>query len=166
MQLPSVKPKFLYYAMQSIHSPIHTPPTTVLGCVNVDYCNMLAYADTAIGDLLATLHASPRWNNTVVVIHSDNGGAVPLGGSNAPFAGSKGTWLEGGVHVPAMIGGGILPPSRRGTSYTRLAHITDMYSTVLALASNGSYPVASEVDGINLWPSIGKAKARVTWLWC
>jgi arylsulfatase A-like enzyme len=121
---------------------------------------MLAYADARIGDLLAVLKASPRWNNTLVIITSDNGGSVPLGGSNTPFSGSKGTWLEGGVHLPGIIGGGILPANRRGSVYSRLAHVTDMYSTVLALASKGTYTKAADVDGVNLWPSIGKARAK------
>eukprot|EP00730_Choanoeca_flexa_P000774 TRINITY_DN10330_c0_g2_i2.p1 TRINITY_DN10330_c0_g2~~TRINITY_DN10330_c0_g2_i2.p1 ORF type:complete len:1119 (+),score=186.74 TRINITY_DN10330_c0_g2_i2:235-3357(+) len=154
MSTATTSPKFLYYSMQSVHSPIHPPPTTNPACANDDYCNMVSYADTKIGQFLDLLRASPEWSNTLVVLSSDNGGAVPLGASNAPLAGSKGTLLEGGVHVPGILGGGVLPASRRSSTMEGLVHITDMYATLINLASMGQHRAPADVDGFNLWPTI------------
>jgi arylsulfatase A-like enzyme len=65
----------------------------------------MSQMDDDIGDLLKHLDDIGEANNTIVVFTTDNGTEVftwPDGGQT-PFAQSKGTVLEGGFRVPAMI---------------------------------------------------------------
>ena len=52
------------------------------------------------------IEAEGEWENTVVIVFSDNGGKLEHGSSNLPFAGEKGQYWEGGTRVPAFISGG------------------------------------------------------------
>lgn len=91
---------------------------------------------------------------------SDNGSPVEVGGSNWPLRGSKGTNWEGGVRVPALVGGGALPPAAAGANRTGLVHASDVYATFCALAgvpaADGDW---APVDGLDAWPYISGANA-------
>ena len=86
--------------------------------------------------------------NTLIFFTNDNGGAMPYNAScNSPFSGTKGTFLEGGIHVPfIMKWKGILP---EGTTYEKPVISLDILPTALALA--GGEPKENvDIDGINL----------------
>ena len=66
---------------------------------------------------------SGRYNNTVILFISDNGGrSMPprAPSPNAPLRGYKGGVYEGGVKVPAMVHSPLLP--RTGTRCSRPYH--------------------------------------------
>lgn len=86
-----------------------------------------------------------EWDNTVVLLFSDNGGVNGLGSLNLPYRGEKGEYWEGGVRVPAVIAGGYAVDSLadglgESYKYSHMVHITDIHATVMALAgvSNGA----------------------------
>lgn len=64
------------------------------------YMAMVSAMDEAIGELLDVLKEKGVEENTLVVFHSDNGGAGQ--GDNGPLRGGKGTMWEGGVRVPCI----------------------------------------------------------------
>ena len=64
--------------------------------------------------------------------------AVTLPGSNAPLRGGKDSDWEGGVHTPALINGGWLPPDRRGLRMRGIVHIADFYATFCSLAASAT----------------------------
>jgi hypothetical protein len=70
---------------------------------------MAVAVDDGVGAAVGVLHARGMWNSTLMIWHSDNGGVSAAGVPNQPLRGSKSTWLEGGVHVRAALGGGYIP---------------------------------------------------------
>ena len=45
---------------------------------------MVVSMDEALGNLTSAIRAAGMWNNTLMVLFGDNGGAVPDGGRNWP----------------------------------------------------------------------------------
>jgi len=86
------------------------------------YAGMLTAADEGIGQIVDGLRDAGMWDDTVVVVTTDNGGPVgnqeydilspPLGTSkgysNYPFRGGKGSVFEGGIKGDALLSGGAL----------------------------------------------------------
>ena len=93
---------------------------------------MVSAMDKAVGDIISRLRKSKDWENTVVIFLSDNGSSVKEG--NLPFRGGRGTPLEGGVRVPAMVSSPLLREEARGQELTEMVHITDLLPTILHLA--------------------------------
>lgn len=96
------------------------------------------------------------WENTIIVVSADNGGA-PCGGSNCPLKGCKGTFFEGGVRSLAFANGGLLPDNMRGKTTDGFIHIADWYTTFCKLAGvdpadsgEGKFPV----DSMDVWQII------------
>jgi len=91
------------------------------------------------------------------------------GNSNYPLRGGKFSDWEGGVRVPAVIGGGYLPQARRGQTAQQMMHMTDLFATFVYLANNRPKPAAlaallhdasgelaglPPVDSVNMWPAV------------
>ena len=58
--------------------------------------------------------------------------------------------------VTSFVTGSVIPPARRGTVWPGLAHSSDWYPTLLAVAG-GALPVNTgprPPDGVNLWPAL------------
>ena len=93
------------------------------------YSDMLRVVDDGISNLTAALKRTGRWNDTLLVVTSDNGGIMK--GNNYPFRGLKATVWEGGTRVMAFVAGGFLEAvpnfatHLKGTTNDRLIHISD-----------------------------------------
>ena len=77
------------------------------------------------------------WENTLMVVSADNGGAQymsPHGymlygsGNNLPLRGGKASEFEGGIKVNSFVTGGIIPQAMRGTSINGLMHFADWHA--------------------------------------
>ncbi len=108
------QPFFLYVPYTCPHAPFQGPddytddplpldsPLWSQGKAPPDvYVAMIERMDACIGRLLKTLDERRLTNNTIVFFAGDNGGTASA--RNAPFSGIKGSTLEGGIRVPAMV---------------------------------------------------------------
>lgn len=98
----------------------------------------MAQMDDCIGNVMDHLRARGLEQNTIVVFTADNGAenfTWPDGG-NTPFAGGKGTALEGGIRVPMIARW----PGRiaAGTVQNGIMSGLDWFPTLLAAAGNAN----------------------------
>ena len=134
------------------------------------YAAMVTALDDAVGALIAALESKGMMANTLIVFHSDNGGALPnkyatgdgdvpiSAADNGPFQGGKGGLHEGSMRVAAVASWpGRIPP---GVVAERI-HVTDMYPMLLRIAG-AKLEQTRRIDGIDQWATIaeGKLSAR------
>ena len=111
------------------------------------YDGEIAYCDNAISNLLASVAATPRWNDTVVVIAGDHGESFWERG----FAGHGNHLYDEELKVPLMIR---VPKSRAlkpGTVVKGQVGGIDLAPTLLDLAG---VPVPSSWKGRSLVPAM------------
>eukprot|EP00908_Phaeocystis_cordata_P022897 Transcript_5305.p1 GENE.Transcript_5305~~Transcript_5305.p1 ORF type:complete len:594 (-),score=105.09 Transcript_5305:42-1823(-) len=161
-------PLFLYVALQMMHTPSPGPEVLAsamgeyeaAGIVDKKFAEanaLITVADHLLAHAVELLHATERWDTTLLVHLSDNGGQVtdPYGkntwgsgsppswstqGNNWPLRGVKRSYFEGGVRVPAFVSGGALPSAMRGKMLYGLVHIADWFSTIAELAGSEETP--------------------------
>eukprot|EP01084_Bolivina_argentea_P307533 531574_1 len=127
------------------------------------YHGMVTLLDTIIGSIVNQLKEKKLWNDTLLILSSDNGGCSSLkesAANNYPLRGAKYSEWEGGIRAAAFVSGGYLPAKRRGQKENGLIHIADWYATFCAMngidktdkkAAKYGLPV---VDGYDIWPLI------------
>lgn len=89
-------PLFMYTAFQQVHTPLQVPfdyevPLADKGLADGDRRDLLAmvgFLDEALSNITAALKAQAMWNDTLLVVVSDNGGGS-RGASNWPLRGAK-----------------------------------------------------------------------------
>ena len=157
-------PLFLFWAPHAPHDPYEVPAAQLAKFAAVDverrryYAAMVNYLDGNFARLEAALKAAGRWDNTLIVTSSDNGGPVDAvrGGNNFPLRGGKASNWEGGIRANAFVFGGALDPTLAGTSTDQLTAIEDWWTTFALLGgANTSDPAAAAaglppVDGLDL----------------
>jgi len=130
------------------------------------YRAMVALLDEVLGNVTNLLKQKGMWQNTLMVLSSDNGGPVDTpesGSTNYPLRGGKYSDFEGGIRASAFISGGFLPSSVIGQVIEEPVHIADWYGTYCALGDVDPYdPIAAAaglppVDSVNLWPLVSFA---------
>lgn len=156
-------PMFLYLPLHNVHTPLEAPDEWLKLYAENSTCKarrtyqaMVSVADNVTGHVVELLKKNEMWNNTIIVVSADNGGA-PCSGSNFPLKGCKGTFFEGGVRSLAFANGGLIPDSMKGKASDGFIHIADWYATFCKLAGvdssdsgEGKFPV----DGLDVWPII------------
>lgn len=180
----SGEPLFLYVAFTAAHSPLQPLARHTAPCAHIahswrrDFCGVVGGLDEAVGNLTRAAKAT-LGENTVFIFASDNGGSPWFGGNNQPLRGSKATPLEGGVKTPSFLvdfsanrrflggdtgrcqaGSEFSPRYHHGDDqrvFAGLFHISDWLPTLLALAGAGAGAAGSEVDGIDMLPSLRAA---------
>jgi len=131
------------------------------------YAAGVAALDDAIGQVIEALEKKKMLANTLIVFHSDNGGAVPTkfatgdndvkktGADNGIYRGGKGSLYEGGVRVAALA---VWPQRiKEKTVVTRLLHVTDMYPTLLNVA-NAKIDQPKKLDGFDAWATLAEGR--------
>jgi len=113
--------------------------------------------DQAIGQVLNTLDDEGLAKNTIVLFHSDNGGAsYSVGGAdNIPLRGGKGDTYEGGVRVVSVLRW----PGRieANSKLTDIMTVMDVFPT-LADAAGIDKKNSFRLDGRSMWPAIAAGK--------
>jgi arylsulfatase A len=151
---------------------------------------MVSTTDDYVGRILTKLEANGLRDDTIVVFMSDNGhsaedyqiqvdhhtsgypkghnyGANGGGGNTGKWLGAKGTFLEGGIRVPAILSYPRAVP--KGQVRDQAITAMDWYPTILALCGI-DLPAGVEVDGHSVLPLIENAKApsryeTMYWQW-
>ena len=72
------------------------------------------------------------WDDSLLIVSTDNGGIPAHGGYDWPLRGHKGSLWEGGVRGVGFVHGKML--QRTGIKCKELFHVTDWYPTLLYLA--------------------------------
>lgn len=156
-------PFLLYLSFNAPHTPMHARPDyledakkdfkTLQRAVNAAMTRSL---DENIGKVMDKLKELGLEKNTLVIFTNDNGGAMPYNAScNDPFSGTKGTFLEGGIHVPFLAQWpGVIS---KGEVFEEPVISLDILPTALGLAG-GVLPDDRLYDGVDLMPYIMKQK--------
>ena len=160
-------PFFLYFALHNTHAPVEAPADTVAlynfsQSLRNEFNAMTSIVDESVKNVTNALKELGIWENTLFIWTNDNGSPVSVAGSNYPFRGSKGNNFEGGVHVPALLSGGVLPEAMRGRVLDGVVHIADFYSTFCHLAggidpTDTNPDAPSPIDSLNMWPYLSGA---------
>ena len=157
------KPLFLYVPFSAPHTPLQAPKRYIDKYASIKEKNQRVYSamvtsmDDAIGKILKQLKESGYdKNNTLIVFASDNGAlSVIKIGSNGDLRGTKGRLYEGGIRSPTVISFG--NKLKAGTVNREMAHISDLYPTILNLAGV-SLKQKKPLDGKDLWPTLAEGK--------
>ena len=169
------KPFFLYFAPDDIHEPM-APNARFKGTSGCGTRGDVIHEfDWSVGAVLAALDRLGLAENTLLIVSSDNGGALKdtyddgtnaLHGKqppNGPLRGEKFTLYEGGHREPfiARWPGHIKP----GTTSDELICLVDMLST-LATAAGAPVPKEAGPDSFDVLPALlgqsGNSPARET----
>lgn len=148
------RPFFLYYPMSHVHNDILRTPDSAPDSKDF-FTDNVVYMDKLVGKLIAELDRLGLRENTIVFFVGDNG-VTPgqsdrstIGGKR--LSGSKGTLLEGGSLVPAIVSWpGKIPA---GTTIPSLVDFTDFFPSIAeAVGAKVSENLA--LDGKSFWHHI------------
>ena len=122
---------------------------------------MVAYADKAVGQIVAQLEKSGVRDNTLIIFTGDNGTDTPIvtPWNGTKVVGGKGTMSDTGTRVPLITSwpGGIQKPGR---VVDDLVEFTDMFPT-LCEVTGAKLPKDHPNDGASIVPILkNKAETR------
>ena len=155
------RPFFLYVAHRSPHTPLLASDQFLGRSMGGIYGDVVEELDFQVGELLRALEEMGKDRNTLVVFTSDNGPSRQDGefGSAGLFLGGKGSCLEGGVRVPAIVWSpGRIPGGRVSDEPTSTL---DLLPTFLAAAAL-SEPTDRPLDGRDLMPLLTGAVSHLS----
>ena len=140
---------------QALLSDYNSPEFIHLEHNDKVYYSMIKAIDRGIGKIIESLKKNNKYNDTIIIFTSDNGGAhySNIKETNKPYKGFKSTFFEGGIRVPLFIQYPKLIP--KNSLYTKLSHHIDIYSTITSLINIKN---TRTVDGINLFNEKEKHK--------
>ena len=170
------KPFLVYYPMILTHCPFDPTPdstdwdpkrlgsTTYKGDRNDPqrhFRDMVAYADKAVGQIVAQLEKSGVRDNTLIIFTGDNGTDTPIvtPWNGTKVVGGKGTMSDTGTRVPLIVNwpAGIQKPGR---VVDDLVEFTDMFPTICEV-TGAKLPKNHPADGASVVPVLrNQADAR------
>ncbi len=113
-----------------------------------NYAAMMEDMDASVGMVLDKLKELGLAENTYVIFSSDNGG----GASNAPLQGGKARMWEGGIRVPMIVAGPLVPAgSQCDLPVAQWDYLTTMHDL-----SGSRQPLPKNLDGVSLRPVFEK----------
>jgi arylsulfatase A-like enzyme len=143
------RPFFLYLAHAAVHFPRYPSEKFRGSSPNGQLGDWIQEVDASTGEILTALRDLKLDRSTVVLFVSDNGGPTNQGATNTPLRGAKGSTLEGGIRVPAIVWWpGQIPA---GTSTEAITAMIDVLPTFAKLGRAPLDPTR-KLDGVDLWP--------------
>jgi arylsulfatase B len=166
-------PLYLYLTFNAPHTPYEAPKEYIDRYKNIEdptrriYAGMVTCLDDQIGRVVDALDKQKMQDNTLILFHSDNGGAriamfagadtskVKIPCDNGPYREGKGMLYEGGTRVCALANwpGHI----RAGSTVDGMIHAVDMYPTLARLAG-ASTAKCKPLDGLDVWQTVSEGK--------
>ena len=121
-------PRFLWVHLYDPHDPYEPPEPFRSKFAKEPYDGEIAYADAALGKLMATLEKQNRFQSAIFAVMSDHGEGLGEHGEN-----THGIFLyDSTLHIPLIVK---LPDSvRKASVYSRQASSVDVMPTLLDLA--------------------------------
>ncbi|XP_077989285.1 arylsulfatase B-like [Glandiceps talaboti] len=160
------KPLFLYLAHLGVHRgntiyPLQAPDkyTSRFPYIQKEsrklVAGMVAAVDDSIGMVVKTLKDNNLYDDSVIVVTTDNGGA-PDGfdwndASNWPLRGGKNTLWEGGIRGTAFVHSTRLNVGNLPRYEMSLMHISDWLPTLYHAAGGAVEDLPKHLDGYDLW---------------
>jgi arylsulfatase A len=148
------EPFFLYFAHMYVHVPIYVQERFAQQSTNGRYGAAVESIDWSTAVLMHELRRLGLADDTIVIFTSDNGShgdnpipwgtPGPLGASNGPFRGIKGTTWEGGQRVPGIVRWPRRIPA--GQVSGEVVTAMDLYPT-LARLCGATVPTDRTIDG-------------------
>ena len=157
-------PLFTYLSWQAVHGPLDAPPVgslngeemTLLETIDDrqrrTFAAMTMMLDKSMRRIVEAMEAQKYYDNSIIIVASDNGGCASSGGYNYPLRGGKQYLYEGGIHVNAFIHSPLLPLERRGSIFDGLVHVTDWLPTLVSGVLG--MPVTDDIDGVDQWSAL------------
>eukprot|EP01084_Bolivina_argentea_P227460 384150_1 len=177
------KPLYMYLALQTIHCPIEAPPIKNINGKNMTdlynkqcnhignkermiYCQKLQYVDVYIGQLIDLYKKLDLWDNTLLILTTDNGGMPNWNasgalnatftascGQNYPLRGGKATLFQGGVMGLSYVSGPLIPSHLMGTKNDNLFGAIDWFPSILSFIGYDNL-IPNNLDGKNIMNSL------------
>ncbi len=159
---PTDKPFFLYLPLSGPHTPIAPHPIFQKKTAH-NYTDFVAEIDSIVGAVVTALKAKGVFENTLIVVTSDNG--APPAWTTTKISGHQGTGIlkgvnlrggksniwEGGHRVPFIVHwSNVIKP---GTVTDEIVNLQDLYRTVAAIAGV-SLDSSEGVDSWNILPAL------------
>ncbi|XP_077994400.1 arylsulfatase I-like [Glandiceps talaboti] len=165
----SSKPLFLYLGHQGVHAgnkfyPLQVPGRYLNKFEHMEtrtrklVAGMVSAVDDSIGLIVQTLKDNGMYDNSIIVVSTDNGG--PTKGheghdaSNWPLRGEKNTLWEGGIRGIAFIHSPLL--EKRARVMNGLMHLTDWVPTLYHAAGGKMTDLPDNLDGFDMWDSLSR----------
>ena len=98
---PGEAPFFVYFAHNFPHIPLYAAPALKGRSAGGLYGDIVEGLDDGVGRIVAALKANGQYDNTIIILTSDNGPWYE--GSAGAMRGRKGQVYEGGMRVPFLI---------------------------------------------------------------
>ena len=164
------RPLFLYVAFNAPHTPIEAPLQNIEKFSYLDDENDRVYAanvnalDNEIGRIIKAIESEGLLEETIILFFSDNGplfdmspvfkvmapDLVDAEGSTGGLSGSKGSAMEGGIRVPAVMWWkGIIENEKSDQFF----FVQDVLPTLLT-AANIKTSEADKFDGDDKWSNL------------
>ena len=140
-------PLFMYLAFTTPHTPLQVPGEFIdmyrnVECPRQTYLAMTTAMDVLVGNIVQTLQESGKWDNTLIIFSSDNGGEPGGASDNSPYRGCKASLWEGGTRVVGFVAGGVV--NNGGQEHDGIFNIVDWTPTLVHLA--GGVSTAGDVS--------------------
>jgi arylsulfatase A len=119
--------------------------------------------DWSVGALIEVLKHLDKYDDTMIIVTSDNGpahiseqAAGYIGGTGRPYRGAKGQTLEGGIRVPCVV----RLPERipAGQVCKEMVTAMDWLPTIAGVVGTEIDRKKPELDGVDVWPLINGEK--------
>lgn len=158
------EPFFLDLWFYTVHTPLQAKKNKIdkyTALVDPDknqtnpvYAAMVEHMDDAVGKVVKTLKEEGLYDNTIIVLTSDNGGLVGRKTritNNAPLRSGKGDMYEGGVRVALIVKN--VNQETKGKVIDYPVNSNDMLPTFVdMLELPMTKPETKDLDGISLKP--------------